>query len=96
MRTSADVKQEVLILTDGESNCGGDAIAAAKKLHGKAKVFGLMIGPQSPRGMDELKQYVSLPLNKHLFAIDGLQVLELLVNEIENQLKSVPCAPFDI
>lgn len=54
MRTRPDVKQEVLIITDGLSNCGGDATAEAVALHSNADVFWLMIGTLSDEGMEEL------------------------------------------
>ncbi|XP_052219828.1 cartilage matrix protein-like [Dreissena polymorpha] len=96
MRTSPDVKQEVLIITDGQSNCGVNAIAAAANLQTKADVFGLMIGYHTPAGEAELTSYVSYPINTHLFAINGMQDLEQLVNLIDSQLSTVPCAPFDL
>ncbi|KAH3867899.1 hypothetical protein DPMN_031036 [Dreissena polymorpha] len=96
MRNSTDVKQEVLILTDGQSNCVGNVTSAALKLQEKADVFGLMIGINTQSGMNELTNYVSYPKNKHLFAIEGFQALEALVNEIEKQVKNVPCVAFDV
>ncbi|WAR04019.1 COCA1-like protein [Mya arenaria] len=95
MRNS-DAKQEVLILTDGESNCGGDAVQAAKLLDKTAKVYGLMIGNHSTAGMQKLTNYVSSPKKEHLFALENARELSQLVDLVEQQLKSIRCAPFDI
>lgn len=96
MRTSSNVKKEILILTDGVSNCGGNAIAAAKALKEQASVsvYALAIGDGS--GLQELKQYVSDPRNQHLFAVDGYESLKKLLDSIEDELRNIPCAPFDI
>lgn len=96
MRTRADVKQEVLILSDGQSNCGGNATAEAIALHPTADVFGLMIGVTSANGQKELSSYVSEPLNEHLFAIKNFQDLKKLVDLIDQQLQTTKCAPFII
>ena len=99
MRIAQDVKQEVLILTDGQSNCNKNATVAARKLQQKAAVFGLMIGKQTLKGEEELKSYVSVPVKQHLFAIDGFQDLKKLLEQIEleiNDPRTPPCAPFDI
>ncbi|WAR15140.1 COEA1-like protein [Mya arenaria] len=96
MRIQSDVKQEVLILTDGQSNCGGDAVQAAKLLDKTANVYGLMIGDHSTAGIQELTNYVSSPKNQHLFTVENARELVQLVDLVEQQLKSIPCAPFDI
>lgn len=75
------VKREVLIITDGLSNCG-DAVAAAKEVHEIADVFGLMIGTYSQYGMDELTKYVSTPAATHLFSIPNYHMLAELVDLI--------------
>lgn len=96
MRTRPDVKQEVLIITDGRSNCGGDAIDEAQELQSKADVFGLMIGKHTTQGVDELTSYVSLPLNQHLFAVENFQELKALVDLIAQDINLIKCASFDL
>ena len=96
MRTRTDVKQEVLILSDGNSNCGGNATIAAKALQLKAEVFGLMIGSHSQGGMDELTSYVSTPVHEHLFAVASFRELRDLVDYIQSQISLIQCAPFDL
>ena len=96
MRTRSDVKQEVLILSDGNSNCVGNATLAAKALRLKAEVFGLMIGSHSQGGMDELTSYVSTPVHEHLFAVASFRELRDLVDYIQSQISLIQCAPFDL
>lgn len=94
MRTRSDVKQEVLILSDGGSNCGGDAVAAARELQSKAEVFALVIGAPSIAEKQELTNYVSMPSRDHLFSVLNYDELETLVNDIESQV-NLPCVPFE-
>ncbi|XP_063398169.1 collagen alpha-1(XII) chain-like [Mytilus trossulus] len=90
-------KHEVLILTDGQSNCGRTLSSVLPMLHAKAKVFGLMIGGHSNNGKDELTSYVSQPKPDHLFAVDNFQVLKDLLKVIKDQIdKTNPCAPFEL
>lgn len=96
MRADSSVKQEVLILSDGQSNCGGDAIQAAKDLQDIAEVTALIIGSQSASGITEMTRYVSIPVNTHLFVIYGFQELKLLVDYIESKIQSITCAPFEL
>ncbi|VDI34916.1 Hypothetical predicted protein [Mytilus galloprovincialis] len=92
-----NTKHEVLILTDGESNCGKDISTLLPTLHANAAVFGLMIGSYSDSGKAELTSYVTKPKPKHLFAVDNFQELETLLNLIRKQIDETnPCAPFDL
>lgn len=52
MRRRPGVKQEVLILTDGMSNCGGSAIDAARLLQEVADVYALIIGTHTVSGKE--------------------------------------------
>lgn len=79
MRTQSDVVQEVLILTDGQSNCGGAVATAAKELQKKATVFTLLIGSFTQIGVSEIASYVTTPVPKHLFAVQQLQVTLFLL-----------------
>ncbi|XP_053399252.1 collagen alpha-1(XII) chain-like [Mercenaria mercenaria] len=96
-RDSTKVKREVLIVTDGLSNTGGDAVAAAKELSKVADVYGLMIGKFSAAGMTELTDYVSTPASKHLFNLDDFESLTLLVEALEINKRLHPdwCASLD-
>lgn len=89
------MKQEVLIISDGQSNCRLNATTEAIRLHAVADVFGLMIGKQSDTGMKELSSFVSAPQNTHLFAIDKYQDLKRLVDLVEKNIKHQKCVHFD-
>lgn len=90
-------KHEVLIVTDGKSNCGKSLSTVLPKLHAKATVFGLMIGDFNIEGKKELASYVSKPSPDHLFAVDDYQDLERLLNFIKGQIdQKHPCAHFDL
>lgn len=97
MRTQSDVKQEVLILTDGMSNCGGNATIEALALQDFADVFGLIIGTNTQAGQAEISSYVSTPVQNHLFALPNYQNLTLLVDLIAGSMESEnDCAPFNL
>ncbi|XP_053383500.1 integrin alpha-X-like [Mercenaria mercenaria] len=96
MRSDSLVDKEVLILTDGHSNCGGDVLASALKLRGKAKVFSLLIGSFSQSGLNEILNYVTTPAPNHLFAIKTHQGLDQLMSLLRSQSSLVPCMPFDL
>ncbi|CAG2215535.1 COL12A [Mytilus edulis] len=81
-------RHEVLILTDGHSNCGKHLSTVLPRLHAKATVFGLMIGRHSSSGKQELTSYVSKPKPNHLFAVDNYQDLKQLVTLIKAQIVS--------
>lgn len=90
-------KHEVLILTDGKSNCGRTISTVLPALHAKASVFGLMIGSFSNSGKEEVMSYVSKPTPNHLFAVDNFEDLKKLLNLIKTQIDDQdPCAPFDL
>ncbi|VDI73894.1 Hypothetical predicted protein [Mytilus galloprovincialis] len=91
-----DTKKEVLILSDGQSNCGKNISTVLPTLRSKAAVFGLMIGDSSFSGKAELTSYVTKPKPKHLFAVDNYQELEKLLTAIRQNIDDTnPCAPFD-
>ncbi|XP_060562483.1 vitrin-like [Ruditapes philippinarum] len=98
VRDAARAKREVLILTDGRSNSQSQTLAAVRKLKLEADVYGLMIGSFSTSGMNELTQYVSSPINEHLFCIENFQQLKDLLALIEDTKKKAGvdwCAPFN-
>lgn len=91
-----DTKKEVLILSDGQSNCGKNISTVLPTLRSKAAVFGLMIGGYSLDGKAELTSYVTKPKPKHLFAVDNFQELQKLLTAIRQNIDDTnPCAPFD-
>jgi hypothetical protein len=96
-KSKSKVKQEVLILTDGLSNKGGDAVAAAKDLGDVADVYGLMIGKFSASGMEELTEYVSKPASSHLFNFDDYKTLSKVVKilKFQSEIDEAYCASFD-
>lgn len=96
MRTDSSIRHEVLILSDGHSNCGGDAVQAANALKAKADVFALIIGEQTIEGRTEMTNYVSLPVDEHLFAVSDYRGLKELVDYIEQNISGIQCAPFDL
>ncbi|CAC5389951.1 unnamed protein product [Mytilus coruscus] len=90
-------KKEVLILSDGQSNCGRNISTVLPTLHAKAAVFGLMIGGYTNSGKAELTSYVTKPKPKHLFAVNNYQELKTLLEVIRQQIDDTnPCAPFDL
>lgn len=90
-------RHEVLILTDGRSNCGKRLSEVLPRLHKMTTVFGLMIGGFSSRGKSELTSYVSKPTPEHLFAVKNYHELKTLLRLINEQVDtSNPCAPFDL
>lgn len=90
-------KKEVLILSDGQSNCGKNISKVLPELQAKAAVFGLMIGGYSDSGKSELTSYVTKPKPKHLFAVNNYQELKELLQLIRQKIDETnPCAPFDI
>ncbi|XP_052812893.1 fibropellin-1-like isoform X2 [Mya arenaria] len=95
MRFRADVKQEVLLITDGESNHPADTIKAAKELQQYATVYALAIGSISPEGQKEISGSVSTPPSVHLFSIPGFGDLKTLVDEIARQVHQAQCARFE-
>lgn len=94
MRKDPKIDKEVLILTDGQSNCGGDISSAVEKLKTRARVFALLIGDGTPEGLEEMTSYVSTPVQDHLFAIKNYNELDSLLQMIQSQ--SQPCIPLDI
>ena len=94
MRTDHDVKHEVLILTDGQSNCGLNATAEAIELQKNVDVFGLIIGSFSPSGQSELESYVS-DIKSHLFNVEGFDKLGQLIDIVDTYLLKAPCLGFE-
>lgn len=94
MRSGPDATQEVLILSDGTSDCRGESIAAARALQSKAKVFALFIGSTSAAGKQELTNYISLPSKDHLFSVLNYDELDTLVHDSESL--ALLCVPFSI
>ncbi|WAR09619.1 VWA1-like protein [Mya arenaria] len=94
MRFRADVKQEVLFITDGVSNVPNETLKEALELQKYATVYGLAIGVRSQDGQKEMTDSTSSPPSRHLFSIPGFDDLETFVNEIQRQLQHTQCAQF--
>jgi hypothetical protein len=98
-RKSSEVKPEVLILTDGQSNNRKQTLQAVEELRKVADVYGLMTGGFTERGKDELTAYVSAPINEHLFYTESYTELEALVKYLSDEKKKAGekwCAPFNV
>ena len=92
-----NVNREVLILTDGQSNCGDPTNAVARLQAAGIKVYALAIGVWSGSGQNELEGYVSKPLDQHLFALSGFQDLTKLMDLVAENINQLrPCAPFNV
>ncbi|XP_060559903.1 collagen alpha-5(VI) chain-like isoform X1 [Ruditapes philippinarum] len=97
VRDAALAKNEVLILSDGQSSSRTLAQTAVGKLKLVADIYGLMIGNFTQAGMDELTKCVSFPKNEHLFSIKYFSQFKDLVNALEAkkiQAGDKWCAPF--
>lgn len=94
MREDPQIDKEVLILTDGQSNCAGDISSAVDKLKTRARVFALLIGNETHGGLEEMTSYVSTPVQDHLFALKDYKELDSLLQMVQSQ--SQPCIPLDV
>ncbi|WAR09886.1 COMA1-like protein [Mya arenaria] len=94
MRFRADVKQEILLITDGISSVPAETLKEAYQLQQYAKVYALAIGVRTPAGQNEITNCVSSPPNRHIFSIPGFDDLKTLVDEIQRQLQHAQCARF--
>ncbi|WAR10110.1 hypothetical protein MAR_035186 [Mya arenaria] len=90
MRFRADVKQAVLLITDGMSNFPNETFKEALELQKHATVYGLAIGVSSQAGRNEITNCASSPPSRHLFSIPGFDDLETLVDDIQH----AQCARF--
>jgi len=81
MRPETRVKKEVLLLTDGQYNCGGESeiVAASDALKQVADIYGMMIGISSNNGRQKLSKLVSTPLKDHLFAVEDIGQFSQLI-----------------
>ena len=98
MRPETRVKKEVLLLTDGQYNCGGESeiVAASDALKQVADVYGMMIGISSSNGQQKLSKLVSTPLKDHLFAVNNLGQFSELIIYLKGLINvgKLKCAPF--
>lgn len=88
---------DVLIFTDGNSNCGGNATLAARDLQTVANVYALAIGENWEDAVDELDSYVSRPLPNHVLAVNTTRHLKPVVDLAAKQLDEgkVECLPVE-
>lgn len=94
VRDATESVKEVLVLTDGKSNCGKKVAVEVKKLQVKAFVFALAIGRFSTRGKKEIESMVSRPLLDHIFSLPNFKNFF----EMVEALKHYPdvCVPFEL
>ncbi|XP_053383475.1 uncharacterized protein LOC128549832 [Mercenaria mercenaria] len=95
IRSDILVDKDVLILTDGYSNCSGDVLASALRLRGIARVFSLLIGSFSSNGFNDVLNYVTTPVPEHLFIVKTQQGFDQLMTTLESQ-NNASCMPFDL
>ncbi|XP_064608892.1 integrin alpha-X-like [Liolophura sinensis] len=94
IRSATESVKEVLVLTDGHSNCGAALPNAVRRLQVKAFVFALAIGDYGISGKAEIESMVSRPLIDHIFSLANFIEFRNMVNEILQYPDK--CAPFEL
>lgn len=94
IRSATESVKEVLVLTDGHSNCGHRLPEAVRRLQVKAFVFALAIGNYGPSGKAEIESMVSRPLIDHIFSLANFIKFRDLVDEILAYREK--CVPFEL
>jgi len=85
--------KDVLVLTDGLSNCGADVAQMAAKLKVQSNVFGLLIGSYTYPGVTEIENLVSTPSNNHIFSLQYFNHFLEMVTRIMSPQNTFPCVP---
>lgn len=85
--------KDVLILTDGLSNCGEEVEKWAPLLKLRANVFSLLIGSYTQAGILQIESMVSDPVPTHLFSLQNYNQFEELVSRIKSSKNPFPCVP---
>lgn len=85
--------KDVLILTDGLSNCGVEVDKWAPLLKLRANVFSLLIGSYTQAGILQIESMVSDPVPTHLFSLQNYNQFEELVTRIKSSKNPFPCVP---
>jgi len=85
--------KDVLVLTDGLSNCGADVAKMAAKLKIQSNVFGLLIGSYTYPGVTEIENLVSTPSNNHIFSLQYFNHFLEMVTRIMSPQNTFPCVP---
>ncbi|KAL4234720.1 collagen [Mactra antiquata] len=85
------VKQQVMVFTDGEPTSPDAALAAAINLKSKYEVFGFIIGTFNIAQQQTLAQYVSDPVEEHLFVVDTFNIFSNVVDLLVPCRDGYPC-----
>ncbi|GAB1598869.1 collagen alpha-1(XII) chain-like, partial [Argonauta hians] len=93
MRPDSQSIKDVLILTDGHSNCGSKVKIAAEKLKKVANVYALAIGMWQKQ-RDEIRSYASSPAEDHLFSLKYFSDLPDFMEGVRAYSQQVYCVPF--
>ncbi|XP_064601085.1 von Willebrand factor A domain-containing protein 1-like [Liolophura sinensis] len=94
VRPDRDSVKEVVLLTDGGSNCGPDAVTKAAELQESKRVFVFAISDFRPAGKKEMETMASHPPSKHLFHVGSFLQFEDIVVTVLAYPKN--CAPIVI
>ncbi|CAI9723647.1 Hypothetical predicted protein [Octopus vulgaris] len=93
MRPDSQSIKDVLILTDGNSNCGSKVKIAADRLKKVANVYALAIGMWQKQ-RSEIKSYASSPAEDHLFSLKYFSDLPDFMEGVRTYSQQVYCVPF--
>ena len=84
------LRQVVVLLTDGNSNKGGDPSGCAMNLNGSGiEVFAVGIGSGISRS--ELQSVASYPDSNHVLAVRGFDALDEIMNRLESVVGPGKC-----
>ncbi|XP_060579093.1 uncharacterized protein LOC132736064 [Ruditapes philippinarum] len=95
LRSDSKVDKDVLIVTDGYSKCHDDAIVSAFALRSLSRVFSFLIGSFPSYGLRKVINYVSTPVEEHLFVVKTLDGFDQLLTTLQSQ-NNVSCKPMDL
>lgn len=93
MRSNLESIKDVLILTDGNSNCGSKVRIASERLKRVANVYALAIGMWQKQ-RTEIESYTSLPTADHLFSLKYFSDIPNFLEGVRLYSHYVYCVPF--
>ena len=93
MRSNSESIKDVLILTDGFSNCGSKVRVASERLKRVANVYALAIGMWQKQ-KSEIESYTSWPTADHLFSLKYFNDLPNFLEGVRLYSQYVYCVPF--
>ncbi|XP_064596585.1 matrilin-3-like [Liolophura sinensis] len=97
LREKGISKKEVVLLTDGKTNCGPNAVEAAfdlKRSRYNPLLFVFAIGQYNDDDKREMEMMASPPTSYHIFHLNNFTEFQQLVNFI--YAIPLPCAPIEI